>query len=89
MITLNIGDINGDKFSVKINSDATVYDLKVKIADNPKYPVECQKLIFAGRVLNDEKSLSCYNVPNLTTIWLVSSKPISVPTEREPFAIVV
>jgi TusA-related sulfurtransferase len=57
-IKLNIKQMRGPTLEVELDSPATVGDVKAKIAEKHSVPVEEQRLIFAGQVLDtDEKTL--------------------------------
>jgi len=49
----------------------TILDLKTKIQDSQGYSIETQRLIFAGKQLEDGKTLNDYNVQRESTIHLV------------------
>lgn len=59
-------------FNVHINRD-TVELVKQMIEYKTKIPVDHQRLIFAGRLLADEKTLSFYNISKESTLHLVTS----------------
>jgi ubiquilin len=51
------------KTSVTISSSCTVAELKEKISNTlSDCPVEIQRLIYSGRVLKDEETLSLYKI---------------------------
>ncbi|KAI9205427.1 uncharacterized protein BJ171DRAFT_598531 [Polychytrium aggregatum] len=76
VITVHIKSSNDNKFPVSVDSDAAVSELKAKIAEqlastpNPT-PAESLRLIFAGRVLKDEQTLSECKVADGHTIHMV------------------
>ncbi|KAJ3103697.1 hypothetical protein HDU97_009950 [Phlyctochytrium planicorne] len=84
-ISVNIKCSTEAKFSVSLNADATVLELKEAIAKemessaNPT-PPSSQRLIFAGRVLKDEETLPTYKVVDGSTVHLVRSKPPGAAT---------
>ncbi len=49
----------------------TVLQVKEKIRDLQGHPVKLQRLIFAGRVLSDDMTLSDYNMEYQVTVHLV------------------
>lgn len=54
---------------------ASVPDLKAKVAENGGCPVESQRLIYRGRVLKDDQSVSDYNIEDGHVLHLVARQP--------------
>jgi len=61
----------GETLSISLDVSMTVDTLKDKIAATKMIPLESQRLIFAGRKLEDGKTLSDYSVMNESVIHLV------------------
>ncbi|KAJ3217162.1 hypothetical protein HDU67_008382 [Dinochytrium kinnereticum] len=78
-ISVSIKCSNEAKFSVTVDSSASVLQLKEAIAaelaktSSPSEP-STQRLIFAGRVLKDEEPISTYKVIDGSTVHLVRAK---------------
>lgn len=67
---------SGDKqHTISMAESATVADLKAKLAgpDFEDIPPERQRLIYSGRVMKNEESLSTYKIKSGNTVHLVKS----------------
>ena len=54
-----------------LEEDTPIEDLKARIQDSTGVPPNDQRLIYAGKQLEDNKTLKDYNVWNETTIHMV------------------
>ncbi|KAH9620442.1 hypothetical protein KSS87_017378 [Heliosperma pusillum] len=70
-ITVNIRCSNGSKFTVKTTLNSSVRDFKVIIAQNSDVPAEQQRLIYKGRILKDDHTLTSYGLQADHTIHMV------------------
>ena len=61
-------------FNVTMSKGDRVLDLKQKVMEITNFLPEQQRLVFAGRVLNDELSLSFYKIINGSSIYIVPKK---------------
>ncbi len=59
-----IKDIRGISFSLNVNSNTTIKEIKDIIQDKEKCPPSRQRLIYNGKELQDNKSLNEYNLNN-------------------------
>ena len=60
---------------VQVEEDTTILALKRSIQQQKGYPVDQQKLIFCGRVLEDSQTMGDYNIQRATTLHLVVGQP--------------
>ena len=72
---LCIRTTTGITIQVQADSGNTVLELKEKICAQRGYPVEEQKLIFVGKLLEDQTKLADYNIQGATTLHLVVGQP--------------
>ncbi|KAG8775171.1 hypothetical protein FRC12_001627 [Ceratobasidium sp. 428] len=74
-VTLNIKGPSELKLSITIALSKTVLNLKQAIAEKSDVSADRQRLIYSGRVLKDEDTLSTYKVQNGHTVHMVKGAP--------------
>ena len=63
--------LTGKTIAVEVAGTDTVYELKEKVREKEGVPPDQQRLIFAGTQIEDERTLSEYNIQKNATLHLV------------------
>ena len=63
--------LSGQSITLNVSTTDTIGSVKTKIQASTGIPPSQQRLVFAGKQLEDGKTLADYNIPDKATIQLV------------------
>ncbi|KAI9481770.1 UV excision repair protein rad23 [Coemansia sp. RSA 989] len=67
------------EFHVEVEPSDSIEAVKQKVKESQGFPVETQKLIFSGKILNNEQTIKEINIKESDFMVVMSSKPKAAP----------
>merc|ERR1740129_2327682 len=75
MMQIFVQTMNGRTITLRVRESDTVFLIKQKICDKEGYPLQGQRILWAGKQLRDERSLRFYCIHKEATLHLVFRLP--------------
>jgi UV excision repair protein RAD23 len=73
-------DLKQQKFVIEAEPSETIAELKAKVEKEKGWEPSVQKLIFSGKILQDDKTIESYNIQEKGFIVCMTQKPRAAPT---------
>ncbi|KAI5207547.1 UV excision repair protein Rad23, partial [Aureobasidium subglaciale] len=80
-LTVGIEDLKQQKFVIEAEPSETIGEVKAKIASEKGWEPSTQKLIYSGKILQDDKTVESYKIEEKGFIVCMTSKPKAAPSK--------
>ncbi|KAG9515131.1 hypothetical protein KCU79_g23673, partial [Aureobasidium melanogenum] len=78
---LTFKDLKQQKFVIEAEPSETIGEVKSKIASEKGWEPSTQKLIYSGKILQDDKTVESYKIEEKGFIVCMTSKPKAAPSK--------
>merc|ERR1711974_38900 len=83
---LTLKTLKQEELFVEVEPDQLISQLKEKIAEKYSHPAEAQRLIFAGKILDDAQTISSYNITEKDFLVMMVKKGVAPVKKPAPAA---